>query len=350
VGSVTDELLRRYATNVTDDIDDRAVIAAFERVPRHLFVRHIIEPGGEVVPASPERVYEDTALVTRVRDGVPSSSSSQPSLMARMLAALRLSPGLRVLEIGVGTGYNAALLATITGTDVVSVDVQPDVVADARSAIERAGISGVRVRLGDGFLGAPQDGPFDRIIATVGVGGIPVAWLSQLAPGGRMLAPIEHGGLQPCVEATPDVAGGLRGRGVLASGFMLAAGPLHPLADGPVPILTDEPPPVVEIPETPTGRYYDLWFWLAACDRRVGRRSVPGFDDDGWRCVVSDGAGAVLVQPAALRPFNASAELIEQTKELVNGWHAAGAPPVAAWRCGFSRQDGLWVPTDWQLG
>jgi protein-L-isoaspartate(D-aspartate) O-methyltransferase len=346
---VTDELLRRYATNVTAGVEDRAIVAAFARVPRELFVRRLLEPDGTFVPATPERVYVDDALVTRLRDGVPSSSSSQPSLMARMLAELDLRPGLRVLEIGVGTGYNAALVATITGGPVVSVDVQADVVDEAREALARAGVGDrTRVVLGDGFRGAPQFGPYDRIIATVGIGGVPAAWLDQLAPGGLILGPMEHGGFQPCVAAAPTDDGPPVGRGVLASGFMLAAGPLHPHAGTPAPLEVAEPPPVIRIPDVEPGRYYDLWFWLAAQDRRVARRAVPGYDGDGVRCVFADPVdGVVLVQLDALRPIGASPELIRRVVDLVDGWHAAGRPPVRAWRCGFDFSAGLWTPARW---
>jgi protein-L-isoaspartate(D-aspartate) O-methyltransferase len=347
VSSVTDDLLRRYAMNVTAGVDDPAIVAAFAQVPREFFVRGVLTPAGERMPATPDLVYSDEALVTRMRDGWPSSSSSQPSLMARMLAALRLRPGLRVLEIGAGTGYNAALITTITGAPVVSVDVQPDVVADARAALAAAGIGGVTVLAGDGYLGAPDHAPYDRIIATVGVGGVPPSWLDQLTPGGVILAPIEHGGLQPCVAATVDASGALTGQGATASGFMLAAGRLHPHARATAePLPVTEPPPVVAIPPVSERQYYDLWFGLAARDGRVGRRDVAGFDQG--RCVLSEpGDGAVLIQPDALRPIDAAPALVAHTRAMIEEWHQAGGPPVSAWRCGFRVADSLWVPVDW---
>jgi protein-L-isoaspartate(D-aspartate) O-methyltransferase len=310
----------------------------------------VLTPGGGAVQATLDLVYSDEALVTRMRDGLPSSSSSQPSLMARMLAALGLRPGLRVLEIGAGTGYNAALIATITGAPVVSVDVQPDVVDDARAALDAAGVDGVTVRVGDGYLGAGEGAPYDRIIATVGVGGVPPAWLDQLAPGGRILAPIEHGGLQPCVAVSIDDSGVLRGRGATASGFMLAAGRMHPHARPTAePLAVAEPPPVVPIPPVSERGYYDLWFGLAARDPRVGRRDVAGFDHG--HCVLTDPVdGAVLIQSDALRPLGAGPALVAHARALVDEWHAAGGPPVSAWRCGFRTADDLWVPVDWRRG
>ena len=156
---MTDERLHRYATNVTAGVGDPAVVAAFNRVPREYFVRTVVDPAGRSVSITPEQVYTDEALVTRVRDGLPSSSSSQPSLMAQMLEELRLRPGHRVLEVGTGTGYNAALITTITGAPVVTVDVQPDVVADATAALARVGVGGsVTALVADGYLGAPGHG------------------------------------------------------------------------------------------------------------------------------------------------------------------------------------------------
>ena len=89
-------------------------------------------------------------------DGTPTSSSTQPSLMATMLTQLEIRPGMRVLEVGTGTGYNAALLAELVGPGglVTSVDIQPDVVADARAALDRVGFDRVVTRVGDGSLGA----------------------------------------------------------------------------------------------------------------------------------------------------------------------------------------------------
>jgi protein-L-isoaspartate(D-aspartate) O-methyltransferase len=351
---VTDDPPHEYATNVTAGINDPAVVAAFARVPRTHFVRTIVDLAGDPVPVTPERVYSDEALVTRVHDGLPTSSSSQPSLMAQMLAALRLRPGHRVLEVGAGTGYNSALIAAITGAPVVSVDVQADVVREAATALARAGVTGVTVVEGDGYLGAPGRGPFDRIIATVGIGGIPPSWLEQLAPGGLIIAPVEHGGIQPCLAVTP-ARGGLAGRGVLRSGFMLAAGRLHPRAGRPRPLEIPLPVTAVPVPALPQRLYYELWFGLAARDPRVERRMVDGFTVGldfglGAQCVVADPReGSVVVAIDGLYPAGASAGLVAHVRDLVEEWHAAGRPPVAAWHCGFAYGDGLWQPTRWVL-
>jgi len=361
VGSVTEDPPRRYATNVTAGVADRAVVDAFGRVSRAHFVRTILDSDGRPVPATAEKIYSDEALVTRLRDGLPSSSSSQPSLMAQMLEALRLRPGHRVLEVGAGTGYNAALIATITGAPVVSVDVQPDVVREAVDALDRAGVANVTVLEGDGYLGAPGLGPFDRIIATVGVGGVPPHWLDQLAPSGLILAPIEHGGLQPCIAVTPTgppdpTPAGLAGQGALRSGFMQAAGPLNPDAGRPQPLVFAQPPVAVPVPPLPQQLYYELWFGLAARDPRVERRMVEGLTVGlefgfGAQCVVTDSVeGSVVVALDGLYPVGASDRLVAHVRALVEEWHAAGAPPVSAWRCGFTKDGGLWRPAGWRLG
>lgn len=345
---MTDDRLHRYATNVTAGVSDRAVADAFTRVPREYFVHRVVDLDGRATPVTPEQVYTDEALVTRVSDGRPSSSSSQPSLMADMLEKLRLRPGHRVLEVGTGTGYNAALIAAITGAPVVTVDVQPDVVADATAALARVGADSVTALNADGYLGAPDHGPFDRIVATVGIGGVPPAWFDQLAPDGLILAPIEHGGIQPCLTVTADLAG----RGAVRSGFMLAAGALHPRATPTLPMTLPDPPDAVPVPPLDPDRYYALWFGLAARDDRVDRRAVDGLFEKVWQtaCTVTEpGAGSVVVGLDALYPVGADAGLVTRVRALVEEWHAAGGPEVWDWHCRFTFGDGLWLPTGWRL-
>lgn len=146
---------------------------AFESVPRHLFVPYyyVAVPGGHERrwgespgPRARERwlrgVYADTPLATRLRDGELVSSSSQPSLMAMMLTELRVRDGDRVLEIGAGTGYNAALLAHRLGDDglVTTVDLEPEITEAARGHLAAAGYHPVVVT-GDGARGVPERAP-----------------------------------------------------------------------------------------------------------------------------------------------------------------------------------------------
>jgi protein-L-isoaspartate(D-aspartate) O-methyltransferase len=172
-------------------IRSAAVEAAFRAAPRHLFL-----PGEPL-----ERVYADEAIVTRFRDGLPISSSSQPAAMAIMLEQLDVRPGHRVLEIGAGTGYNAAMLARLAGPDgtVVTVDLDADITADARAHLRAAGYGNVVVLTRDGALGAPEHAPFDRIVLTVGAWDVAPAWRDQLAAGGRLLLPLWLRGAQRTV-------------------------------------------------------------------------------------------------------------------------------------------------------
>lgn len=165
-----------------------AVEAALRRVPRHLFV-----PG-----TSLEEAYADEAVYTKhdPDTGASISAASQPRIVAMMLEQLQAAPGMRVLELGAGTGYNAALLAALVGPEgrVTTVDVDDDLVAGAQDHLAAAGVANVEAVLGDGALGHPDSAPYDRIIATVGAYEVPTAWLEQLAPGGRLVVPLRLSG------------------------------------------------------------------------------------------------------------------------------------------------------------
>lgn len=187
-------------------LDDPAWRAAFQEVPRHVFVPYyfVSRPGGfdrlwgeDADPARRARwlkgAYADGALATRVRDGELISSSSQPSLMARMLTELDVRDGDRVLEIGAGTGYNAALLAhRLGGERVTTIDLDPEITESARRHLAAAGYRPAVVT-GDGARGCPERAPFDRIIATCALPSVPLSWLAQCAPGARILAPLATG-------------------------------------------------------------------------------------------------------------------------------------------------------------
>jgi protein-L-isoaspartate(D-aspartate) O-methyltransferase len=165
--------------------DDR-VAAAFAAVPRELFLADHVERHGLA------DVYRDDAIVTRrAGDGTPTSSSSQPAIMAEMLEMLGVRPGQRVLEIGAGTGYNAALLAHLVGGAgrVTSVELDADVAVGARRALVSAGIP-ARVEVGDGVAGWPDAAPVDAVIATASTDVVPRAWFDQLRPGGTLVVPL----------------------------------------------------------------------------------------------------------------------------------------------------------------
>jgi protein-L-isoaspartate(D-aspartate) O-methyltransferase len=177
-------------------LPDPAWREAFAEVPRHLFVPHYYEISG-VRTGRDNRteswlhgVHTDRALVTRRWGGEPVSSSSQPSLMATMLDQLEVTDNSRVLEVGTGTGYNAALLAHRLGdSKVTSVDVVPELTAAARAHLADAGYQPVVVTA-DGGLGWAERAPYDRIIATCRIDRVPPPWLEQLNEGGLIVAPL----------------------------------------------------------------------------------------------------------------------------------------------------------------
>ncbi len=196
------------------------VAAALRDVPRHLFLPHL----------PPESAYRDDAIVTkRDADGQPISSSSQPAIMAIMLDQLDLAAGQRVLEIGAGTGYNAALMKHVVGSSgaVVSVDIDADLAGQARDHLAIAGYPDVIVVAADGAEGYPPYAPYDRVIATVGVSDLAPAWLDQTAPGGRIVVPLDVRGTQLAVAFERAGPGGRWASMSLAPcGFMRMRGSL----------------------------------------------------------------------------------------------------------------------------
>jgi protein-L-isoaspartate(D-aspartate) O-methyltransferase len=193
-----------------------AVEAAFRAVPRHVFLPEM--------PAAD--AYQDEAFVIKTGDdGMPVSSSSQPAIMAIMLEQLGLARGGRVLEIGTGTGYNAALMAFLVGESgtVVTVDIDKDMVARARANLAAAGYARVIVICGDGGFGAPDHAPFDRIIVTAGAWDLAPDWLAQLGPGGRIVLPLSVRGIQLCVALERE-AGHWRSRSACRCGFIRMGG------------------------------------------------------------------------------------------------------------------------------
>jgi len=161
---------------------------AFRTVPRHTFL-----------PAIPvQDAYTDHIVITKRDDrGTPLVSASQPTVIAIMLEQLAAEPGHRVLEVGTGTGYHAALLRELVGAngEVTTIDIDPDAAERARTRLAAAGYHDVHVIAGDGALGDQTRAPFDRIIVTAGTWDLTPAWWEQLADDGRILVPLRWRGL-----------------------------------------------------------------------------------------------------------------------------------------------------------
>lgn len=165
-------------------VRDPRVLDAMRRVPRHLFV----PPGYE------RAAYEDTPLP--IGQG---QTISQPYIVALMTALLEPGPEDRILEIGAGSGYQAAVLGALAGR-VVTVERLPEVAAMARRNLERAGIDNVEVFVGDGTRGWPEAAPYAGIVITAAGPEVPAPLLAQLADGGRLVAPIGGREIQELVR------------------------------------------------------------------------------------------------------------------------------------------------------
>ena len=156
------------------DIADERVLHAMERVPRELFV-----PERER-----DRAYADAALPIGYAQTI-----SQPYMVARIAEALSLRPAEVVLDVGTGSGYQAAVLAEL-GADVVTIERLPELAEQARKNLAAADYNEVDVRVGDGTLGVPDRAPFDAIAVAAAAPGFPQTLYDQLRPRGRLAVPV----------------------------------------------------------------------------------------------------------------------------------------------------------------
>jgi protein-L-isoaspartate(D-aspartate) O-methyltransferase len=176
------------------EVRDPNVLQALRTVPRHAFV-----------PASQQAdAYEDRPL----RIG-HDQTISQPYVVALMTQSLSLDPNAIVLEIGTGSGYQAAVLAEIA-REVYSIEIVEPLARSAAEVLAKLGYDNVHVKVGDGYYGWPEKGPFDAIIGTAAAEEIPPPLIEQLKPGGRMILPVDGGpGFQHLILVTKDQQGQL---------------------------------------------------------------------------------------------------------------------------------------------
>jgi protein-L-isoaspartate(D-aspartate) O-methyltransferase len=151
-----------------------AVLAAMGRVPRHDFVPDDIKA----------LAYQDRPLPIGYGQTI-----SQPLIVALMTDLLRPAPGQRTLEVGTGSGYQAAVLAEL-GLEVYSIEIVPELARRAGEALREAGYEDVETRTGDGYFGWPEAAPFDSIVVTAAASHVPPPLIEQLKPGGRMVIPV----------------------------------------------------------------------------------------------------------------------------------------------------------------
>ncbi|MFF4429943.1 methyltransferase domain-containing protein [Streptomyces sp. NPDC001513] len=219
-------------------------LSTYQAVLRESFVPDVIWPGVGPADGGPvasidrrtdpegwfRAVYSDTSLTTQWDDGnhpgpgrgkVPTCSNSQPSMVFSMLAALDVQPDSKVLEVGTGTGWNAALLSERVGSEnVTTIEFDPENAATARTRLDTAGYNPVAV-VGDGSQGWPACAPYDRVLITASLREIPADIVRQTRPGGIIVSPYatEYGG-EAVVRLTVEEDGGASGPFVGSSAFM----------------------------------------------------------------------------------------------------------------------------------
>jgi protein-L-isoaspartate(D-aspartate) O-methyltransferase len=184
---------------------DAKVLKVIGQVPRHLFVPQAIRG----------RAYDDTPLPIGYDVTI-----SQPFIVALMTDVLEVEPTHRVLEVGAGSGYQAAVLAPLAG-HVYTIEIIEPLANQAAARLKSLGYDNVTVRAGDGYAGWPEHAPFDRIIVTAGATKIPPALIAQLKPGGRLVIPVgPNSARQALMLVTKDAQGRVRQRNVMPVSFV----------------------------------------------------------------------------------------------------------------------------------
>ena len=186
------------------DISDPATLKAMRTVPRHEFVPPDMQP----------YAYADNPLPIGMKQTI-----SQPYIVAYMTQVLKLKEHNRVLEVGTGSGYQAAILGQIVDT-VYTIEIVEALAFTAKNKLSSLGYNNIIVKTGDGYLGWPEKGPFDAIIVTAGAEEVPEPLLNQLKEGGRMIIPVgPHNGIRQLLLMTKK-SGKIKTKEVMAVRFV----------------------------------------------------------------------------------------------------------------------------------
>lgn len=367
MAQVVSEVIRGYVKELKDrgTIKTKQVERAFARVERHKLLEWFYLPDekGEFECAGqrlsrrdfdaqnpdPELlklIYSERVLSTRLN---PPSSTSQPALVAYMLEFLELEKGMNVLEIGAGTGYNAALMQEIVGRTgrIATMDIQEDVVEQTRRLLKASGYGGIEVIAADGGEGFPENAPYHRIIATVGCPDISFHWAEQLARDGFMLIPLQHGaeGFDPLVRLWKE-GERLLGRFVGLSGFMSIQGELaieqRPNFEDFAGLRNRELTAVYplfgifkEMVESWKGEWRNqfisfLLFMAIVADKKPFDFAPPSFWDEEKGAAVAREDGIALYGDESL---------LDDLKSLSEQWEGLGRPGFSDWQLEFLLSD-----------
>ncbi|MFE7132701.1 ATP-grasp peptide maturase system methyltransferase [Streptomyces sp. NPDC057638] len=365
-----DDRAARLRERLADRLENAGLLrsaawrAALTAVPREVFVPAFFRrgdgPRGTLwTPALPdaegtdawlEDVYADETLVTQLDGGVhpgdvdgpvggePTSSSTLPGLVVRMLEDLAPKDGARVLEIGTGTGYSTALMCHRLGSDhVTSIEYDPAAAARARTAITSAGYT-PRLIHGDGLLGDEEGGPYDHLIATCSVRTIPPAWLRQVTPGGTILTTVSGwlsgSGLARLTVGENGTAEGRFLPGMVS--FMIARPHAAPALDDYSDLLRQ---PSDERPARHDREVFQSWIPLFLAQLAApGAQGLSTRADGGpWlyhAIDVSSGSFATLTPTSDESGFlvrqGGPHRLWDDIEAAIDAWETAGSPPQTA--------------------